>query len=151
VPMESDAGSQIRHWHTYLHDMIGNFKSGCSGFIDWNLLLNSEGGPNHQGNLCEAPIQYDAQNDVLRRNHSWYGIGHFCRYVRPGARVMLSSSYDNLLEEVGFVNPDGERVLVVYNRDVQERRCRVLDGDKEIALTLPPSGASTLLWRQESI
>ncbi|MBJ3660276.1 lysosomal glucosyl ceramidase, partial [Salmonella enterica subsp. enterica serovar Corvallis] len=85
------------------------------------------------------------------RNHSWYGIGHFCRYVRPGARVMLSSSYDNLLEEVGFVNPDGERVLVVYNRDVQERRCRVLDGDKEIALTLPPSGASTLLWRQESI
>ncbi|MBR7398912.1 glycoside hydrolase family 30 beta sandwich domain-containing protein, partial [Klebsiella variicola] len=49
------------------------------------------------------------------------------------------------------VNPDGERVLVVYNRDVQERRCRVLDGDKEIALTLPPSGASTLLWRQESI
>lgn len=42
--MESDAGSQIRHWHTYLHDMIGNFKSGCSGFIDWNLLLNSEGG-----------------------------------------------------------------------------------------------------------
>lgn len=72
--MESDAGSQIRHWHTYLHDMIGNFKSGCSGFIDWNLLLNSEGGPNHQGNLCEAPIQYDAQNDVLRRNHSpvWY-------------------------------------------------------------------------------
>ncbi len=41
--MESDAGSQIRHWHTYLHDMIGNFKSGCSGFIDWNLLLNSEG------------------------------------------------------------------------------------------------------------
>ncbi len=32
VPMESDAGSQIRHWHTYLHDMIGNFKSGCSGF-----------------------------------------------------------------------------------------------------------------------
>ncbi|QUJ02493.1 hypothetical protein KCP75_23510 [Salmonella enterica subsp. enterica] len=43
---------------TTLHDMIGNFKSGCSGFIDWNLLLNSEGGPSHQGNLCEAPIQY---------------------------------------------------------------------------------------------
>ncbi len=49
VPMESDAGSQIRHWHTYLHDMIGNFKSGCSGFIDWNLLLNSEGGAESSG------------------------------------------------------------------------------------------------------
>ncbi len=55
---------------------------------------------------------------------------------------MLSSSYDNLLEG-GICESDGERVLVVYNRDV-ERRCRVLDGDKEIALTLP-SGASTLL------
>lgn len=150
VPMENDADSQVRHWHTYLHDMIGNFKSGCTGFIDWNLLLNSEGGPNHQGNLCEAPVQYDALNDVLLRNHSWYGIGHFCRYVRPGAKVMLSSSYDNLLEEVGFVNPDGERVLVVYNRDTRERHCRVVDGENEIALALPASGASTLVWRQES-
>lgn len=147
--MENDAGSQVRHWHTYLHDMIGNFKSGCTGFIDWNLLLNSEGGPNHQGNLCEAPIQYDVLNDVLVRNYSWYGIGHFCRYVRPGAKVMLSSSYDNLLEEVGFVNPDGERVLVVYNHDMRERRCRVLDGGKEISLILPPSGACTLVWPEE--
>lgn len=43
---------------------------------------------------------------------------------------MLSSSYDNLLERRWVVNPDGERVLVVYSRDVGERRCRVLDSDK---------------------
>ncbi|EFK4537293.1 lysosomal glucosyl ceramidase, partial [Escherichia coli] len=46
-------------------------------------------------------------------------------------------------------NPDGERVLVVYNRDTRERHFRVVDGDRELALTLPPSGASTLVWRQE--
>ncbi|HFO6057114.1 TPA: glycoside hydrolase family 30 beta sandwich domain-containing protein [Escherichia coli] len=149
VPMENDEGGQIRHWHTYIHDMIGNFKSGCSGFIDWNLLLDSDGGPNHQSNLCEAPVQYDALNDILWCNHSWYGIGHFCRFVHPGAKVMLTSSYDTQLEDVGFVNPDGERVLVVYNRDTRERHFRVVDGDRELALTLPPSGASTLVWRQE--
>lgn len=148
VPMEHDGESQLRHWHTYLHDMIGNFKAGCTGFIDWNLLLDSKGGPNHQGNLCEAPIQYDKESDELRHNFSWYGIGHFCRFVRPGAKVMLSSSFDASLEEVGFVNPDGERVLVVYNRESNARSCRVVDGDKEYRLTLPGQGAATLIWRQ---
>ncbi|MGI7008369.1 glycoside hydrolase family 30 protein [Citrobacter braakii] len=149
VPMEHDDGSQLRHWHTYLHDMIGNFKAGCTGFIDWNLLLDARGGPNHQGNLCEAPIQYDKERDELRYNLSWYGIGHFSRYVQPGAKVMLSSSFDSQLEEVGFVNPDGERVLVIYNREAGEKSCRVVEGDKEYQVTLPGYGVATLLWREE--
>lgn len=146
VPMEHDSGSQIRHWHTYLHDMIGNFRAGCTGFIDWNLLLDSQGGPNHQGNLCEAPVQYDQARDELRYNLSWYAIGHFSRYVRPGARVMLSSCFDSQLEEVGFVNPDGERVLVVYNPEPREKSCRIMEGEKEYRLTLPGQGVATLTW-----
>ncbi len=148
VPMETGDNVGNRHWHTYLHDMVGNFKAGCTGFIDWNLLLNSEGGPNHQGNLCEAPVQYDSKTDTLKRNHSWYGIGHFCRYVQPGARVTLSSSFDASLEEVAFANPDGGHVLVVYNRDACEKTCRVVIDDKETALTLPANGASTLVWHE---
>lgn len=151
VPMESGDDSQLRHWHTYLHDMIGNFKAGCTGFIDWNLLLNHEGGPNHQGNLCEAPIQYDSRHDRLLRNHSWFGIGHFCRYVRPGARVALTSGFDADLEEVAFINPDGERVLVVYNRSEQTKTCRVVVDERETRLTLPGHGASTLVWRDAEV
>lgn len=146
VPMETGAGSQARHAATYLHDMIGNFKAGCTGFIDWNLLLNGAGGPNHHGNLCEAPLQYDTQTGQLRRNHSYYAIGHFSRYVHPGARVVLSSAYDAALEEVAFTNPGGERVLVIYNRDEKIRSCRVVEGEWETALQLAPGSVSTLVW-----
>ncbi|WP_297197632.1 glycoside hydrolase family 30 beta sandwich domain-containing protein [uncultured Pluralibacter sp.] len=146
VPMEEGAGGQTRHFDTYLHDMIGNFKAGCMGFIDWNLLLDGSGGPNHPGNLCEAPIQFDLDRGQLRRNSSYYGIAHFSRYVRPDARVMLSSSYDATLEEVGFVHPDGERVLVVYNRSGEIRQCRIVDGARETMLTLNAGSVCTLVW-----
>lgn len=148
VPMESGQDSQLRHAERYLHDMIGNFKAGCTGSIDWNLLLDSHGGPNHQGNMCEAPVQYDVQRGVLRRNHSWYCIGHFSRYVRPGARAILSSCWDSRVEEVAFVNPDGERVLVAHNTYDQPASCRVIDGNLETEMILPAHSVCTLRWSQ---
>lgn len=146
VPMEPGTDAQMHHLDKYLHDMIGNFKAGCTGFIDWNLLLDGAGGPNHPGNLCEAPVQFDSHSGQLRHNDSYYGIGHFSRYISPDARVMLSSSFDATLEEVGFIHPDGERVLVVYNRSGESREWRVVDGTRETTLSLNAGSVCTLVW-----
>ena len=29
------------------------------GWVDWNIVLDSDGGPNHAGNYCGAPIMID--------------------------------------------------------------------------------------------
>ena len=79
------------------------------GWVDWNLLLDETGGPNHVGNLCSAPIIADTQNDEVHFLSSYYYIGHFSRFIRPGARRVLSASTTDALEATAFINPDGSR------------------------------------------
>ena len=43
-------GVDIGNWNRgtqYGEDIIGDIKHGVSGWTDWNLLLNTHGGPNH--------------------------------------------------------------------------------------------------------
>lgn len=106
----------IKIGEKYAHDMIGNFNNYCNAFIDWNLLLNEKGGPNHVGNFCDAPIMADTENDKVFVHDSYYYIGHFSKYVRKGAKRIGSSRFNDKLETVAFKNPDGSIVSVVLNR-----------------------------------
>ena len=99
----------------YAHDIIGNFNNYCNAFCDWNLLLNEEGGPNHVGNLCDAPIMVDTNTGKIYIHDSYYYIGHFSKYVKKGAKRIGSSKWCNDIETVSFKNPDGEIVTVVLN------------------------------------
>lgn len=96
----------------YAYDLIGDFANGTNAMIDWNLLLDEKGGPNHVGNFCEAPIMYDTKDKNLIVNDSYYAIAHFSRFIKRGAKRILASSFGNI-EAVAFKNPDGS--LVCYD------------------------------------
>ena len=100
----------------YAHDIIGNFNNYCTMFCDWNLLLNEQGGPNHVGNYCDAPIMADTENDKVYLHESYYYIGHFSKYIKQGAKRVGSSKWTEELETVAFKNPNGTIVSVVLNR-----------------------------------
>ena len=100
----------------YAHDMIGNFNNHCNLFCDWNLVLNEQGGPNHVGNFCDAPILADTEKDEICIHESYYYIGHFSKYVKKGAKRIGCSKWTSDLETVAFKNPDGNIVSVVLNR-----------------------------------
>lgn len=100
----------------YAHDIIGNFNNYCNVFCDWNLLLDENGGPNHVGNLCDAPIMVDTKNEKIYIHESYYYIGHFSKYVKKGAKRIGSSKWGSEIETVSFKNPDGTIVCVVLNR-----------------------------------
>lgn len=99
----------------YAHDIIGNFNNYCNAFCDWNLLLDAEGGPNHVGNLCDAPVMVDTQTGEVHIHDSYYYIGHFSKYVKKGAKRIGSSRWSTELETVSFKNPDGSIVSIVLN------------------------------------
>ncbi|SKA74164.1 glucosylceramidase [Clostridium sp. USBA 49] len=107
---------QIDNAEMYAHEIIGDFKAGINGFIDWNMILDEYGGPNHVKNYCDAPIMCDTKNDSIDVKLSYYYIGHFSRYIKPGARRVLVSGFTSELEYVGFINPDNEIVLIVMNK-----------------------------------
>ncbi|MBO4352336.1 MAG: hypothetical protein J5818_02455, partial [Eggerthellaceae bacterium] len=108
--------AELQHAEHYAHELIGDFEAGTNAAVDWNILLDAQGGPNHVSNYCDAPIMYDAETHEMRVRRPFHYLGHFSRFVAPGARHMLSTSYTDALETCGFVNPDGSFALVVLNR-----------------------------------
>ena len=100
----------------YARSMINDLNRWTVGWIDWNLLLDERGGPNHVGNLCSAPILADPGRDALMWQSSFWAIAHFARFIRPGARRVLCASTRQALEATAFVNPDGSTATVVLNR-----------------------------------
>ncbi len=107
---------QLKYAQMYAHDIIGNLNAGMNQFIDWNILLDHQGGPNHVKNYCNAPIMYDPENDVAKINLSFTYIGHFSRYIQPGAKRIAKTAYTDKCEVVAMKNPDDTIVAVFLNR-----------------------------------
>ena len=116
----------------YAHDIIGNFNNYCTSFCDWNLLLNHLGGPNHAGNLCDAPIMVNTDTEEIRVNDSYYYIGHFSKYVKKGAKRLGFSKWKQEVEVAAFKNPDGTIVVVVMNTTDADEDFAMKIGDKYI-------------------
>lgn len=114
----------------YAHDIIGNFNNYCSTFCDWNLILNENGGPNHVGNLCDAPIMVNTQSGEIYIHDSYYYIGHFSKYVKSGAKRIGCSKWGKEIETVSFKNLDGSIVSVVLNQEDHDIEFAFKIGDK---------------------
>merc|ERR1712187_694407 len=97
-------------------NIIKDLNSGCEGFIDWNLCLDEKGGPNHTDNLCVAPMICDTTWGVLKPQPSLYYIGHFSKWIRPGAKRVLCAASRDALEVTAFANIDDSIAVVVMNQ-----------------------------------
>jgi glucosylceramidase len=100
----------------YGNSLINDFNSGVTAWTDWNMLLDEHGGPNHVGNFCFAPVHADTKTGKLVFTNSYYYLGHFSKFVRPGAKRIASSSNRDLLSTTAFVNTDGKMAVVVMNK-----------------------------------
>ena len=142
-----DRNNEVYKAEMYAHDMAGNFRSGGSAFFDWNLLLDEKGGPNHVGNFCDAPVMCTENFEKIEKHLSYYYIGHFSRYIKPGARAVPVSSWCMEAEGAAFVNPDGERILVLLNRQDSPVKVNAGEGREGVSLELQPHSIVTLCWK----
>ncbi|MDE2083192.1 MAG: glycoside hydrolase family 30 protein [Burkholderiales bacterium] len=127
----------------YARSMINDLNRWTAGWIDWNLLLDMQGGPNHVGNFCSAPILADPAADALHPQSSFFYIGHFARFVRPGARRVLCASSRQALECTAFVDPGGSVATVVMNATEEPAPFALRIGRREAADELPPRSIAT--------
>lgn len=110
-----EQGDCLENAKKYAHDLVGNLKSGLTRFIDWNLLLDEIGGPNHVGNYCDAPYLYDTKKKELEERTTLAYLWHFSHFIMPGAVRIGTSAYTEKLEAVAFDNGT-EYVVVMLNR-----------------------------------
>jgi glucosylceramidase len=131
----------------YGKSMINDFNNGTVAWTDWNILLNQEGGPNHVGNLCFAPVHGNTVTDELTFTNSFYYIGHFSKFVRPGAKRLSSVSSTNKLLTTAFRNPDNSIAIVVLNQSDQELNYSLSLAGKTGSLNMLPHSIQTIILR----
>jgi len=110
------ANDQLANAQMYAHDMLGNLNAGMNISMDWNIILDETGGPNHVGNFCDAPIMCNTATDTVEKKLSYTYINHFSRYIQPGAKRIATSQYTGQIEVTAFRNPDGCLAVVFLNR-----------------------------------
>lgn len=146
-----EGGVKLGEWSTgerYGRNMIGDLNNWTEGYIDWNMVLNEEGGPNHVNNLCDAPIIADTKTNEIHYNSSFYYIGHFSKFIRPGAkRIGLEMANENL-QSTAFMNKDGSISIVIMNETDQIESFTVEYKNESFSTQLPPHSIATYLFEK---
>lgn len=147
-----EGGPQNGKWHTgerYAHNIINDLNNGCNAWIDWNIALNMEGGPNHVGNFCDAPVLADTEKNEFYFQSSYFYIGHFSRFIKPDAkRIQMekrSEKVDENIECTAFKNADGSVALVIMNKSEQEITYRFKIKNEQKSVNLPAHSIQTVL------
>jgi glucosylceramidase len=129
----------------YARNVINDLNRWTVGWIDWNLLLDERGGPNHVGNYCSAPILADTARGELMHQSAYWTLGHFARFIQPGARRVLTVAAQEI-DTTAFVNPDGSTAVVASHRqDHALRFALCIDGRCSSAVELPPRSIATFV------
>lgn len=131
----------------YGRSMIGDFNNWACGWTDWNILLDEQGGPNHVKNFCFAPIHADTRDGSLHYMNSYYYIGHFSKFIRPGARRIACSSTSDELPATAFINRDGCIATVVMNGTDNAQKVDIWCGGKALRAELPAHSIATVVWK----
>ena len=134
----------------YGHDILGDLNHGAVGWVDWNLILDEQGGPNHVGNFCDAPVIADTRKNKVVYGNSYFYIGHFSRFIRPGARRVGVSRYTDKLEVAAFRNRDGSLAVVVLNRTEEALKYSLRLGQASADFNSLPHSIMTLVIRPRS-
>lgn len=130
----------------YASDMINDFNVGVVGWTDWNILLDETGGPNHVGNFCFAPIHADTKTGQLIYTPTYFYLGHFSRFVKPGARRVSSTVSQSFLLAASFANPDGSHVSIILNKTDKPISFNFYVGDQEAEWTIPARAIQTVIY-----
>ena len=130
----------------YGRSMINDFNNGTVAWTDWNILLDETGGPNHVGNFCFAPVHADTQTGELIYTPSYYYIGHFSKFIRPGAKRVSTASSRSPLLSTSFLNEDGTMATVVMNHTDEEITYKLFVADKMMEETILPHAMQTVVY-----
>jgi glucosylceramidase len=146
------APEETKHLHPkyapvnrYARDIIGCLNNWVDGWVDWNMILDKQGGPNWFENWCVAPVIVDLETDEVYYTPIYYTLAHFSKFIRPGAIRIGLEMKDTSLQATAAQNPDGSIALVVFNEGNTAKYFTIeLNGSTQ-SLSIEPQAIQTLV------
>lgn len=147
---ESFNANRMNAWELgekYGLNMINDFNNGMEAFTDWNILLDENGGPNHVGNFCFAPVHANIKTGQLMYTNAYYYIGHFSKFLQKGAKRIISSASRSALITTAFENPDGTMIVLVMNASDEKIPFYLWKDGKSAPADALPKSMNTYIFR----
>ena len=129
----------------YARDIIGCMNNWVDGWVDWNMVLDKQGGPNWFKNWCAAPVIVDPENDEVYFTPLYYTMAHFSKFIRPGAKVIEVNNTDTALQVTAAKNPDGTIAVVIFNEGKEDKSYLLRFRESEININLGPQSLQTVV------
>ncbi len=131
--------------YRYARDIIGGLNSWLVGWIDWNIALDTQGGPSHVQNWCVAPVIVKPETDEIYFTPLFYVMEHFSKFFRPGAyRIGTSSDLKDLMM-TSCKNSDGSVAIAILNQHDEPVEYTVLIGNKTFSTTIDGNALQTVV------
>jgi glucosylceramidase len=146
------APEETKHLHPkyapvnrYARDIIGCLNNWVDGWIDWNMVLDKQGGPNWFKNWCVAPVIVDLETDEVYYTPIYYTLAHFSKFIRPGAVRIGLEMKDTSLQATAAQNPDGSIALVVFNEGNTANYFTIELNGSTKSISIEPQAIQTLV------
>ncbi len=131
--------------YRYARDMIGCMNNSVDGWVDWNMVLDRQGGPNWFKNWCVAPVIVDPEKDEVYFTPLYYTMAHFSRYFRPGAVRIGFENPDPSIMITAAQNPDGTIAVVVLNMNPDSKNIKLTLGGHSAEVQISARAIQTII------
>ena len=131
--------------YRYARDIIGCLNNWVDGWVDWNMVLDKQGGPNWFKNWCVAPVIVDPENDEVYFTPLYYTMVHFSKYIRPDAQVIDVKNTSEDLQVTAAKNPDGTIAVVVFNPTEERKQFSIHLEERNNEISIDKQAIQTII------
>ena len=129
----------------YARDIIGCLNNWVDGWVDWNMVLDTKGGPNWANNWCIAPVIVDPEKDEVYYTPLYYVMTHFSKFIRPEAKVIEVKKSDEELMVAAAKNPDESIAVVIFNEGTTPKNFELTHNDLIKNISISPQAIQTIM------
>ncbi len=129
----------------YAVDIIGCLNNWVDGWVDWNMVLDKQGGPNWFKNWCVAPVIVDPEKDEVYFTPLYYTMAHFSKFMRPGAMKIGCTINHKDLMATAVKNPDGTIAVVIFNPTSEKQSLEIKLNNKIKIISIDAKALQTVI------
>ena len=143
--------------------LIASLRNWASTVMLWNIALEPGGGPVQQEGCkrCTGVVTVDGSTGAVAYGRDYHQLGQASSFIRPGARRIASNTFVTYnsaaedhgpnyasagLDNVALVNPDGSKVMLVFNNSSRSQRFSVSARGRSFTHRLPAQAVVTFVW-----
>lgn len=129
---------------------LGTVNNWSRAVIVWNLMLDTDKGPNREGGCqtCYGAVDISKSNfKNITRNSHYYIVGHLSSVVKSGAVRIGAKGYTaEGLVYTAFQNKDGSYAIVLLNDAKENRKITISDSKNHFSYEVPAKSVVSYRW-----